>query len=219
MSLYYFLNAEVTYQQGIDYKARTIKIPLYLKILNFYARHFNYLDLVRKITEDSKNDEERVLKIFEWTYTNIKEQPSSLPIMDDHVWHIIVRGYGVHDQYSDVFSTLCNYAGVDAFFTKVLTKDEKQGIILSFVKIEKKWRVFDPYRGIYFKDLNGEMADAKELKNGQYVLKKFDNSSKNNINYSLFFENLPIFENTGLNRSNTQSPLNRLIYKLNEIRK
>ncbi len=177
------------------------------------------MDLVRKITEDLKNDEERVLKIFEWTYRNIKEQPSSLPIIDDHVWHIIVRGYGVHDQYSDVFSTLCNYAGVDAFFTKVLTKDAKQGIILSFVKTENKWRVFDPYRGVYFKDRNGKMADAEELKNGRYVLEKSDHLSKNNINYSLFFGNLPIFEKTGLSRSNTQSPINRLLYKLNEIRK
>lgn len=175
------------------------------------------MDLTNKITKDAKNDEERVLKIFEWTYNNIKKQPETLAVIDDHVWHIIVRGYGVYDQYSDVFSTLCNYSGTDAYFANVFTKDKKQTIILSFVKINKKWRIFDPYRGVYFKNKYGKLADIEEVKNGNYHLERLSNGLRENINYKIFIENLPALTDFGLVRSNTQSPINRLLHKLKEV--
>ena len=56
------------------------------------------------------------MEIFIWTCENIRKQPDGLPVIDDHVWHIIIRGYGEPDQSSDVFTTLCNYAGIRAFY-------------------------------------------------------------------------------------------------------
>src|SRR3989338_5498954 len=149
------LNLNVSIKQGINYEVRTLKIPLYLKILDFYDRHFNYGYLADSIVKGIKNPEEKAVRIFEWTYANIHRTPIGMPVVDDHVWHIIVRGYGNDDQFADVFSTLCNYAGLDALFLEVFRKDEKEAIVLSFVKIGNKWLVFDPYNGVYFVDAAG----------------------------------------------------------------
>ena len=116
------LNFTVTTQKGVNFKVQTIKIPLYLKALDFFDRHYNYKLITKRIIRDAQNEQDKAMKILEWTYKNIKRQPKELPVIDDHVWHIIVRGYGLNDQFSDVFTTLCNYAGMDAFFTLTLQK-------------------------------------------------------------------------------------------------
>jgi len=60
----YILNINVTTQQGINYQWQTIEIPLYLKILDFFDRHYNYKWTVKRITGDSKTEKEKVFKIF-----------------------------------------------------------------------------------------------------------------------------------------------------------
>ena len=87
------LNLTVTTRQGKNYEVKVIKMPLYLKLLDFFDRHYNYGFLVKRIVGNSKNKKEAVLKIFEWTNDNLKRSPAGLPSVDDHVWHIIVRGY------------------------------------------------------------------------------------------------------------------------------
>ena len=111
VSLVFLLNVQVTTRQGINYKVTSIKIPLYLKLLDFFDRHYNYISLVSRITHGCINKETKILALFNWCYANIKDQPETLPVVDDHVWHIIIRGYGAGEQSSDVFTTLCNYAG------------------------------------------------------------------------------------------------------------
>jgi len=110
ISLGLLLNKEVTTKQGIDYKLQTIRIPLYLKMLNFYNRHYGYKWLTKRIIDKKTTDDEKAMALFDWTISNLKKQPRELRAVDDHVWHIIIRGYGTHDQFSDVFTTLCNYA-------------------------------------------------------------------------------------------------------------
>ena len=128
--IFILLNLSVTTRQGIDYKLSSIEIPLYLKTLDFFDRYYNLKELVKKIVKNTDRDEEKVMKIFAWTYSNIKKAPQGLPIVDDHIWYTIVRGYGVHDQFQDIFTTLCNISGIDAFFSEVYTEDRSGVIIL-----------------------------------------------------------------------------------------
>lgn len=209
------LNANVTTKQCINYKCRSIRIPLYLKILDFFDRHYHYKVLVREITIGAKTEEERAKKIFAWTYQNIRKLPYGFPIIDDHAWYIIIRGYGVTDQACDVFSTLCNYAGLDAFFTSIYADGRKQSIPFSLVSIGKKWFVFDPYMGVYFTDPKGNLADIATLKSGNWELKSLSLIPQNNTpNYKIFIKNLPEIKEIRLCRSSIQSPLNRLLFEL-----
>lgn len=208
----FLLNMEVSTRQGINYRMQDLKTPLYLKSLDFFDRHYNYRQLVKRIIKDAKNDEERVMRLFDWTGENIRKTPIGMPVIDDHVWYIIVRGYGEADQSSDVFTTLCNYAGIKAFYSLAYSQGRKEMLPLSFVKIGNKWVAFDPYRKVYFKDKNGDLADIEALKHNNWVIQARGENPE--LDYSSYFENLPSVIEAGLTRANIQSPINRLLFEV-----
>ena len=211
------INIEVTTRQGVNYELRVLKIPLYLKILDFADRHYNYKALVKRITSGAKTDEEKVMRIFEWTSFNIRKNPPELPVLDDHVWHIIVRGYGAGDQSQDVFTTLCNYAGCDAFFSVAYIEMPKKGKMLSFVKLGKAWKVFDAYNGVYFLNKEGVLASVGDLSSGGWKAVSVSNGDMPQ-DYKEYFVNLDRvdYKTWRTSRSAIQSPLRRLIFWLNK---
>lgn len=218
LCLFLPLNLTVTTKQGVNYELRTIKLPLYLKLLDFFDRHYNYAYLVKNITQNSKSDKDRVVALLEWTYNNIKKRPQDLAVVDDHVWHTIIRGYGVEDQFSDVFSTLCNYAGIKAFYSWVNSSELSSRMTFSFVKIKNKWYVFDPYRDIYFVDKEGGLADINMLKSleGGWMPSGVGDFLEP-LNYASYFKNMSLPSDNGLSRANIQSPLNRFYYAIKKL--
>lgn len=216
------LNITVATRQGINFKVYTIKLPLYLKVLDFFDRHYNYKALVRRITGTAKTDEDKAIMILKWTYQCIKPQPENLPVVDDHVWNIIIRGYGADDQSADVFTTLCNYAGMDAFYNLVFTQDRNSCIPLSFVRMGKKWVTFDPYNGTYFQNRQGKMAGIEEIIKGDWVENRIEvlveshnlTVKKSGASYAVYLKNLSPITAIGLKRANIQSPLKRLQYEI-----
>ena len=210
------LNTKSITKQGINYHVSAIEIPLYLKVLNFYDRHYNYKWLAKRITKSLETKEEKVFRLFQWTYETIQPQPKSLPVMDDHVWNVYVRGYGVSDNFHDLFTTLCNYVGVDGFFFWVKAKDSGH-IGMSFVKLEKGWVLFDPFRGGYFVNKLGSRATIEEINQHNWKLEKLIPAEISESFYSPYLENLPILDEIGLVRANTQSPMNRLLLAIQKM--
>ena len=155
-------------KQGIDYSVSTYTMPLYVKALDFVQRDSSYSRLVQRLVSEQASDESRALTIFDWTRNNIRDTPAGFPIVDDHVWHIIIRGYGTDDQKTDVFTTLTTYAGVPGFWS--LTEPPSPELSLSFVWIEGRWRVFDVQNGIVFRNRAGALASAEELAEDRWVL-------------------------------------------------
>lgn len=208
------LNIEVTTRKGINGDVYNIKIPLYLKTLDFLDRHYNYKILTDRIVKGSGSAEERALRILNWTYNNIKRNPKDLPVVDDHPWYIIVRGYGLDDQFQDVFTTLCNHVHLDAFFYKVpLLSDQRKGKVLSFVKFDYGWAVFDAYRGIYFKNAKGDLATVDDISTGNWKAVSISDEDVPDF-YGMFFENLRSvdYNRWKSSRAAIQSPFRRLIY-------
>ncbi|KPK41440.1 MAG: hypothetical protein AMJ78_05495 [Omnitrophica WOR_2 bacterium SM23_29] len=216
VAVFFILNIKTTTRQGINYNVRTLKIPLYLKVLDFYDRHYNYKWLTHRITEGKISEKEKVMAIFKWTVENIAKQPPELKTVDDHVWHIIIRGYGTGDQFSDVFTTLCNYVGIDAFFFRLRNKDKTSLITFSFVKIAHKWYVFEPRNGIYFTKTDGSFASVEDIAEGNWTIRGIrEDFNEKKVKYSDYFsEILSIdFERTHKwSRANIQSPINRFFY-------
>ena len=210
-------NIKVTTSQGLNYKVQSIRIPLYLKVLDFFDRHYNYLSLARRITAGSKNQEERAIRLFEWTYNNIRPQPDDLPVVDDHAWNIIVRGYGMDDQHADLFATLCNYVGAESFFGWLKHKNEKKRIVLTFVKIDKAWRVFDPYRGNIVVAEKGKLASVEDIIAGNWKIKCMPASKLSNFDYAPYFCNLEPISEISMKKSKLQSPFNRMIYQVKQL--
>jgi len=213
----FLLNINVTTHYGRNYIVYEKQIPLYLKITSFIDRHFQYSELVRKITKGCSNKQEKVMVILRWVKKNIKYQPKNLPVLDDHVWYTIVRGYGVPDQFSDVFATLCNYSGVNAWFDVIYSKDQKSKIPLSFVKIHDRLHIFDPFNGVFFENNNGELADITEIKNGNWIPKYIKGSKNKTFDYTNYFENMHDIEEASLTRAQIQSPLRRIQFELKRL--
>jgi len=211
------LNINVSTRQGTHYKVSRMTMPLYLKVLNFYDRHYNYKWLAKQITGHLDTREDKILRLFHWTYETIKPQPEGLPIMDSHPWDVYVRGYGCIDNIHDLFSTLCNYIGTDAFFDVLKVADSE--MMLSFVRIKRGWVAFDPYRGVYFKNHTGGLATIEEIDEQDCHVVNLNQTSSASIAYyeKYFDENLPnIIEKigSGFIRANLQSPINRLKFQL-----
>jgi hypothetical protein len=213
------LNKKVTTAYGVDYKVSKITMPLYLKVLNFYYRHCNYKWLAKRITDHLDTKEDKILRLFHWTHETIKPQPKSLPVMDSHPWDVYMRGYGVSDNFCDLFTTLCNYIGADAFFTELYNKDTGRHIQLSFVRIKRGWVALDPCHGFYFRNNTGDLATIEEIIEQDWHIVKLSQTDISKVNYGQYIvENLPKIERigSGLNRANTQSPINRLKLQLHK---
>lgn len=150
-----------TTRLGVDYEVTAYTLPLYAKALDFIQRDSSYVRLVSRIVNPDAPPESRVLTVFEWTRKNIRDTPAGFPVVDDHISHIIIRGYGEDDQKADVFTTLITYAGVPAYWSWIGTAPST--LILSFAWIDKHWRVFDVQNGIAFRNRRGALASVEEL--------------------------------------------------------
>ena len=153
----------------------------------------------------------KVIKLLGWVFENIKQQPKSLPVMDEHVWSAIVRGYGVGDNFHDIFTTLCNYAGLDAYFDYVqYLKSGSEGP-MSFVQVDGSWTVFDPYNGVYFRNKLGNIASIWDMKAGDIKAIQISNVYRTEIDYTVVSKIIPDTINFRFARANAQSPVNRLL--------
>jgi hypothetical protein len=213
----FLLNINVTTGGGINYKVYTVKIPLYLKVLNFFDRHYNFKWLTGRIVGDIKGEEEKALKILDWTFSHMKKQPEGLPVMDDHTWNIIVQGYGVHDSFNIVYATLCNYAGLDAFVFRV-PRDKKGGkSSVTLVKINDEWSVVDPHNGIYFRNKDSNLASVEDMKSENWRLIQKADTVNFRMDYQILPKLLPTKIEFDLNTANIQSPWNRLRFQIRNL--
>ena len=156
-------NWPVTTRQGVNFEVSSHRLPLYLKAFEFLSRSAQYQQVAAEITRASSTDEQRAVAVFDWTSRRIMRTPDGWPIVDDHILNIIIRGYGTNDQRADVFATLLTYAGVPAFWQKMRAPEAHEGIILTFVLVDGRWRVVDVANELLFRNVRGELATLEEL--------------------------------------------------------
>lgn len=153
-------NVPTTTNQGVNFVVSPHSLPLYAKALDFLDRDSNYRRLATQVMSGATNDEAKVRAAFDWTTANIRDTPPGFPIVDDHTWHIIVRGYGQDDQQASVFTTLLAYAGVRAYWIFIGPRPE---LVLSLAQVDGRWRAVDVSNHIIFRTVNGRLATAEDL--------------------------------------------------------
>jgi len=219
----WFFTAETITRQGINYKVRAIKIPLYVKVHNFMDRHLNYQWTIDQIVNDKMTDQQKAETIFQWTIQHILKQQPQLPVVDDHPWNIIVRGYGMADQMADVFAVLSYYAGLKSFMLdcKGPIGSDPPSISLGAVYFDGGWHLCDPYRQTIFLNEKNQWASISELFASGWKAKCVGNASQcfGNIPYENYFKKLNEvdFETLSRNhRSSIQTPLSRFRFFLKD---
>ena len=212
------LHLPATTKQGVNFQVSTYRIPLYVKVIDFLYRDAKYKLLAREATRGCSTDEEKVLAAFAWTRANIRPTPGGWPAVDDHILHIIIRGYGLEDQMADVFTTLTTYAGVPGFWKPLRVPDASGVLILAFAKIGDRWAVFDVSRGLMFRDRQGRFLDARALAaDPKLVFLTPKVPSIRGTPYAKFVERLDPFTVPPVLRAEQQMPISRLALEVREL--
>ena len=239
ITIFFIANKNTTRFIGINYKVSEYQIPIYLKILDFYDRHYNYKYLVKKINENIDDEKDIILNTTKWIKNNIKKIPTDVDIIDSHPLTIIERRLGTDDQFSDLLSVLLVYENIDSFF---VSKFNQIWHPLTFFKIDNYWSLIDPYYGICFTNNENSFASIEDIKNEKWQISNLEFEKIDRLNFKDIFgnkfkdfdevknyydkifyyissnsdiDNTHIFYRGG--RSYTQKPLGRIRYEIYNI--
>ncbi|MDD3905534.1 MAG: transglutaminase domain-containing protein [Candidatus Omnitrophica bacterium] len=209
-------NINVSITQGVDGRLRTITMPLYVKWIEFLSRHYEYARIAKEVTAGCRSDEDKTLAILKWTHDNIRKTPSEWPVVDDHVLNIIIRGYGVADQFQDVFTTLCAYSGLPAFYEDTYNDKKEARYPIAFVKFNNSWHAFDAYYYKYFKTNDGRIATIEDIIRDRSIIDKAigGDMTWGGVPYRNFYYSLKPVEEGKTLRPAKQMPMNRILFEI-----
>lgn len=208
----------VTTKQGVNYEVSTHRLPLFLKAFEFVDRSAQYQQIADEVTMGAASDTDKALKAFEWTSRRIKPTPDDWTVVDDHILNIITRGHGKSDQRADVFATITTYAGVRAFWQPVKLAPDKRGLILTFVEIDGRWRVFDVANDIIFRNPRGDLATLEELRgHPELVPQRVHGLSIGDTPYADFITRVTMPAVSDPLRAELQMPAARLWHELKSV--
>lgn len=210
------VTAPMATKQGVNFRVSTQRIPLYVKAVDFLHRHFQYQLLAEQITQGHRTDRDRVLAVFAWTRHQIRQTPSGWPIVDDHILHIIIRGHGVDEQMADVFTTLCTYAGVPAYWWRLRPSGTDPWLVLAFARVDGQWVVFDPLRGLALTDHDGRFVSAEHLAADPQVTPMVQQLLVGSTPYVRYFSDPKFLEVPNPLRARMQMPWPRLVFEVQQ---
>ncbi|MFH1189229.1 MAG: hypothetical protein V1682_00885 [Candidatus Omnitrophota bacterium] len=203
----------MTYRIGVDGKLYVRHIPFYAKACGFLYRDWAYKDLVREIIGKEEGETGKALAILGWADKNIMRGiPAGLKALDDHPLNIIIRQYGAPDQVEDIFTILCSYAGMKAGWDKCYNADRSKILILSFVKADGRWLVFDASKNKYFMNREGKIASVDDCASGNIVM-----SGEDAAFYGEFLKNVKYACGEYSTRPDEQKPFRRAVFELKKM--
>ncbi len=207
-------NLPTTTQQGVNFVVSSHSLPLYAKALDFLDRDSNYKRMTAQVMSGATTDEAKMRSAFDWTIANIRATPPGFPIVDDHTWHIIVRGYGQDDQQASVFTTLLAYAGVRAYWIFIGPRPE---LTLSLVQIGGRWRAADVTNRVIFHAADGGLASAEDLAADRGLPARQGPPSYRGLPYGRFFERFNAPEPPALTHPEMQMAGERLWFETKHL--
>jgi hypothetical protein len=210
------LGFPATTRQGINFQVTQRSLPAGIKAADFIVRDYEYRRLAGELTRGAEGAEAKTEALLRWTHANIRPTPPGWPVVDDHISHIIIRGYGQEDQMADVFSTLSTYAGVPSFW-KVFDKPSMPArLILSFAKISGRWTVWDVPVGIAFRHPQGGLASVEEVAADPDLIRFAGTRAPRRAHWYLLYlpEGLAKFSVPQPLRAEKQMPLRRILFEL-----
>lgn len=153
--------------------------------------------------------ERRILALLAWTRARVQPQPPGVPVVDDHISHIVRRRYGTDGQMAEVFTTLAYYDGHEARW--VYTSRGSQPIVLAFVESGRGWWVFDVTNGGWFETPEGRIATMTDFLRSGSLRRRGVPADLPGLPYLAYFEQLDLAWARSFSRAPGQMPLPRLL--------
>ena len=149
---------------GLNYQLSSKRIPLYEKVINFLSRDLQARRLAKEIVAGASTDEEKLLKIFSWVTEYVRPAPPGFPVVDDHILHTIIRGYGADDQRAEAFVVLTGYAGLRGSVVRLEPPGHPNVFLyVALVTSGAHTYLFDITNRVIFRDERGHLADLEAL--------------------------------------------------------
>lgn len=216
-SLLGLLALPATTRQGVDFKVTTRRIPWVIKAMEFVVRDYEYRDLAARLTQGLAAEETKAEALLRWTHDHIRPVPPGWPIVDDHISHTIIRGYGEEDQMADLFTTLAAYSRIRSFWKITRDPQGPESLVLSFAKIDGRWTVWDVAGGVSFRDAAGRLLSVEELVKNPELLQLTEAKAPHRANrYFLVHAGLVRFEVPETLRTEKQMPIRRVLFELRQ---
>ena len=216
-SLLGLLALPATTRQGVNFKVTTRRIPWVIKAMEFVVRDYEYRDLAARLTQGLSTEETKAEALLRWTHDHIRPVPAGYPVVDDHISHSIIRGYGKEDQMADVFTALAAYSGIRSFWK--ITRDPRgpDSLVLSFAKIDNRWTVWDVAGGVSFRDADGRLLSVEELARNPELSQLTAEKAPHRAHlYFLVHTNLARFEVPETLRAEKQMLIRRALFELRQ---
>ncbi|HEX6512682.1 MAG TPA: hypothetical protein VF157_10310 [Chloroflexota bacterium] len=157
-------NLPTTTRTSINYTVSSQRIPLYQKALSFIDRDVEMRALAARVLPDTRDREAALMRLLDWTHQNVRPTPAGFPVVDDHPYNIVVRGYGPADQAADVFAIIASYRGIPATLDFCHDAAGQTVYAMAVAQVDGAWRLIDPREGRAFKNTAGKLASIDELK-------------------------------------------------------
>jgi hypothetical protein len=153
----------VTTLVGYNYHVTTKRWTLLEKSVAFVSREQALRRITAEVAGNGGTQEQRLLRMYDWVVTNIRPVPPGMPVVDDHVLNIFIRGYGATDQRAEALAALASYDGMPAS-TIALGKDPKRKVLqLTVVRVGDRVLLLDVNNHIVFRNPAGELATLNDL--------------------------------------------------------
>jgi len=177
---------------GVNYEWSSRQIRLYEKVTDFISRDLQTRRLVSDIVASAAPEQVQILAIFDWVGAHVRPTPNGFPVVDDHVLHIIIRGYGAPDQRTEAFALLASYAGMLSTATVLQSETGSATVVVSLVQIDNRVYVFDVINQVVFQDAGGALADVERLMAEPALIRDASGDLEvAGIPYERFFSTLP----------------------------
>ena len=152
-----------TTRSGVNYQWSSKRIPLFEKAIDFVSRDLQLRRLAKEVADGASSEEQKALKIFVWVVRNVQPTPPGFPVVDDHVLHILIRGYGAPDQRAEALAVLASYNGMPATAALVSIPDVRAELVLTLVQVGGRIAVFDVSHELVFRNKAGTLADVDDI--------------------------------------------------------
>jgi len=199
---------------GVNFVVSTQTLPMWQKAAEFIERDDHLQTVAHLALAHINGHDQKAFAAMAWTRANIKYAPSDRPVLDDHIWNVILRGYGQADQQADVFTTLLTYDGVPAFWQNIGRAPDF--IPLSYVSIDDQWRVFDVSRGLAFRTAPGTLATPEDIAADRAIVSRAAEAAHVDgiTEYVSRFDGYRPPERPDILRAELQMPRRRLAFEL-----
>ena len=139
------------------------------KIRDFCFREISYQILFDKATAGYEGDSAKSIQLYKFVNENVSVPNENFIAKDDNPFDIIIDGVGYCDQQANILITLACVGGIKGNLVFLYGFDSVSHHSVCELKINGKYRMFDPFYKLFFLTKSHNMAGINDIQKGNLM--------------------------------------------------